>query len=264
MKIPGKQAFQKHFQRKFSLRLHMAAILLATTLSGVLFAKVLLMCNIADFRIRYPLSVLLSYLVFFFCIKLWLFCISPSKSDKTNALAWLDFPSPSDQGSGGGGIPSFRGGGGQFSGAGASGSFEGHDAAIVETGILSTSQSTPASGASDGVGDVVSEAAGALGDDNVIVAVIVLAVLVATILFSTVYVLYGAPAILSEAAFEGFLAASLIKRTRAMSDQSWVGSIFRTTWKPFTVTIGVAFLSGVVLHSYFPEAARLADVLWKG
>jgi len=90
------------------------------------------------------------------------------------------------------------------------------------------------------------------------------AVLVATIFFSAVYVLYNAPTILSEAAFQGFLAASLIKHTRTMSDHSWVGSIFRKTWIPSAVTVGVAFLCGVVLHSYFPEAARLADILWKG
>jgi len=73
-----------------------------------------------------------------------------------------------------------------------------------------------------------------------------------------------APAILSEAAFEGFLAASLIKGTRAMSQQSWAGSIFRTTWIPFAVRLGVAFFSGVVLHDYFPKAVSLADILWKG
>ncbi len=264
MKIPKKEAFQKHFQHRFTLRLHMLAILLATTLSGVLFSKVLFMCDIADFRIRYPLSVLASYLVFFSCIKLWLICISPNKSNKTNALDWLDFPSPSGRGSGGGGVPLFRGGGGQFSGAGASGSLEGQDAAIVGTGILSESQPTPAGGASDGVGGAVGDAVGALGDDDTIVAVIVLAVFVATIFFSAVYLLYNAPAILSEAAFQGFLAASLIKHTRTMSDHSWVGSVFRMTWKPSVVTVGVAFLSGVVLHWYFPEAARLADILWKG
>ena len=266
MKIPNRQAFQKHFQHRFTLRLHMLAILLATTLSGVLFSKVLLMCNIADFRIRYPLSVLASYLVFFFCIKLWLFCISPNKSGKTNALDWLNVPLPSGRGSGGGGVPLFRSGGGQFSGAGASASLESQDAAIVGTGILPESQPTPTSagGASDSIGGAVGDAVGALGDDDITVAIIVLAVLVATIFFSAVYVLYNAPTILSEAAFQGFLAASLIKHMRTMSDHSWVGSVFRKTWIPSTVTVGVAFLCGVVLHSYFPEAARLADILWKG
>jgi hypothetical protein len=86
MKILRRQAFQKHFQHKFSLRLHMLAILLATTLSGVLFSKLLLLFSIGDFRIRYPLSILASYVVFFFCIKLWLYCISPNKSGKKMRL----------------------------------------------------------------------------------------------------------------------------------------------------------------------------------
>ena len=105
MMIGKIQSFQKHFQRKFSLRLHMLAILLATILSGVLFSKILLMCDAADFRIRYPLSVLLSYLVFFFCVRLWLFCISPSRSNKGKVLDWFDLPSPSGRGSGGGAGP---------------------------------------------------------------------------------------------------------------------------------------------------------------
>jgi len=134
------------------------------------------MCDIADFRIRYPLSVLASYLVFLSCIKLWLICISPNKSNKPNALDWLDFPSSSGRGSGGGGVPLFRGGGGQFSGAGASSSLEGQDAAIVGTGILSESQPTAAGGVSDGVGGAVGDAVGALGDNDIIVAVIILAV----------------------------------------------------------------------------------------
>jgi hypothetical protein len=124
---------------------------------------------------------------------------------------------------------------------------------------VSGSQPTPTSSASGGLGSV-GDAVGSLGDDDVTIAVIVLAVLMATIFFSAVYVLFNAPAILSEAAFQGFLAASLIRRTRAMSDQSWVGSILRMTWIPFVVTIGVAFLAGLVLHSHFPEAARLADI----
>jgi hypothetical protein len=265
MKIAIEQAFQKHFQRRFSLRLHMFIILLVTALSGVLFSKILLMFDVVNFAIRYPLAVVFSYLIFFACIKLWLICISPSKPDnQTSILEWLDLPSPSGRGSGGGGIPSFRGGGGQFSGAGASGSFAGDDAAIVERTLLATAPPAPANGASGVIGEALGETAGALGDDNIVVAVIVLIVLVGTVLASTLYVLFDAPTILSEAAFEGFLAASLIRRARAVRDQTWVGSIFRATWKPFAVTVGVAFFCGLVLHSCFPNAVKLADILWKG
>jgi hypothetical protein len=135
---------------------------------------------------------------------------------------------------------------------------------MAETGLLANPAPTPANSASDGIGSAVGGAADVLGDDNVIVAVIVLVVLVATVLGSAAYVIYNAPAILSDAAFQGFLAASLIRGTRTISNQGWVGSIFRKTWKPFAVTVGVAFFSGVVLHSYFPKAVRLTDILWKG
>jgi hypothetical protein len=253
-----KEKFQKHLERRYSLRLHMLLVLSATALSGILFSKMLLVFDVADFRIRYPLSVALSYLVFFVCVKLWLCCISPFKADKRTTLDWLDPAVSSGGGSGGGGVQPLRGSGGQFSGAGASGSFAGRDAAAVETGLMSTSSSPTASAASSGIGDVAADAAGAIGDDN-----IVLAVMVGAVLFSAVYVLYGAPAILSEAAFEGFLAASLIKKTRAMSDQSWAGSVFRGTWIPFGVTVVVTFLCGAVLHHYFPKAVSLTDILWR-
>jgi hypothetical protein len=258
MKIPLKQAFLKHFQRQFSLRLHMSAILLATTLSGVLFSKVLLVLGVVDFRIRYPLSVLFSYLVFFVSIRLWLSCIASANRAKASAIDWLDLPGPSPRSVGGN---FFRGGGGgQFSGAGASGSFEKPDMAFVETSVAADPLPTHGGSAPEAVGDAVSGAAEALGDDNILAVVIVLVVLVATILVSTVFLLYGAPAILAEAAFEGILAASLIKRTRAISDKAWAGSILKATWKPFALAMGVAILAGLVLHSFYPDAIKLADI----
>jgi len=264
MKIPIRQAFQKHLQRRYSLRLHMVAILLATALSGILFSKALLFFGVLDFRIRYPLAVVFSYLVCFVCVRLWLSCISSIKESKTHATDWVDLiTTPSFRSGAGKEIAPFRGGGGRFAGAGASGSFESPDQALVKGAILADSQQTPGETASSGVAKVVGEAAGAVGDDNIIVAVIVLVVLVVTILVSTAVLLYGAPNILSEAAFEGLLAASLIKRARVISEKAWVGSILKTTWKPFAVTLGVAFFSGVVLHSFFPQAVKLTDILWK-
>ncbi len=262
-KVSLRQAFKRHLQRHYSLRLHMIAILLTTTLSGVVFSKVLLLIHVADFKVRYPLAVLLSYLVFFACIKLWLSWIASIKASKASASDWFDIPLPSYRGGVEKVLPPIHGAGGEFSGAGTSDSFDSPDTNLVETAVLSDPSGTPGGGSSEGIGGAVGEAASALGDDNIIVAIIVLAVLVATILVSTILVLYSAPAILAEAAFEGVLAASLIKRTRVISDKAWAGSILKATWKPFAVTLGVAFIGGAVLHSYFPQAVRLADILWK-
>ena len=137
MKIPIRQAFQKQLQRQYSLRLHMFAILLATTLSGILSSKILLLFNVVDFRIRYPIAVAFSYLVFFVCIKLWLSLISSLKESKTSVSDWLDLPAPSVQSAVEKVLPSIHGGGGEFFGAGVSGSFEGPDVPFVKTTVLS-------------------------------------------------------------------------------------------------------------------------------
>jgi hypothetical protein len=252
MKISTRQAFQHHLKRQYSLRLHMFAILLATTLSGILFSKSLLFFDVIDFRIRYPLVVIFSYLIFFVCIRLWLSCISSFRQSKTSATDWIDFPDPSFAGEIRNALPSIHGSGGQFGGAGASGSLDVPEQSLVDTASLPESPTS--------IGEGVAEA---LGDDNIIIVVIVLVALVSTILISAVILLYGAPAILAEAAFEGVLAASLIKRTQTISDKAWAGSVLKATWKPFAVTIGVAFIAGIVLHSYFPNAVRLADILGK-
>jgi hypothetical protein len=115
----------------------------------------------------------------------------------------------------------------------------------------------------DGVGDVVGEAAGALGEEAGVVGILVLTVLaavVAAILGGAIYLVSEAPVILSEAAFEGLLAASLVKKTRIIDDEDWIGSIFKTTWKPFAATFAVALVAGFILHSYFPEATKLSEI----
>lgn len=240
----------------------MSAILFATALSGVLASKFFLILNVDNFVIRYPLAVLFAYLIFFLCIRLWLWYVAPRKEKSSNLADWLDIPAPSSSGSGGGNIPSFHGGGGEFSGAGASASFDAHATILSETPIATISEGS--SGIADGVGDVVGEAAGALGEEGGIIGIVVLAVLaavVAAILGSAIYVVSEAPIILSEAAFEGLLAASLVKKARIIDDEDWIGSIFRTTWKPFAITLTIAIIAAFILHEYFPEATRLSDIL---
>lgn len=244
----------------------MVAILVATACSGVIASKLLLLAGLDSLAIRYPLSVVSAYLVFFSCVKLWLVYVTAERHTGGSRLSdWLDLPdlSGSGGGSGGGGMR-FRPGGGQFGGGGASSSFELPAVGLTDHG---GAVGEAASGAADGAGGVVGEAAGALGDEGgiaVIVALTVLATLVATILGSTVYVIYEAPVILSEAAFEGLLAASLIRGTKRISGGDWVGSIFSTTWKPFLVTCSVALIAGIVLNFYFPGASKITEILRRG
>jgi len=174
----------------------------------------------------------------------------------------LTLPTPSSGGSGGENIPPFHGGGGEFSGGGASASFDVHSVVATEAPVSTISEGT--SCIVDGMGDVVGETAGALGEEGGVVGIVVLAVLaavVATILGGAIYVISEAPIILSEAAFDGLLAASLVKRARIIDDEDWIGSIFKTTWKPFATMLAVATIAAFILHAYFPEATKLSDIL---
>ena len=270
--ITTRQAFEKYLQHRYSLRTHMFAILLVTTLSGVLFARGLLTVGVVDFRVRYPLAVIFSYLVFFFCIKLWMNYIGAMKDSKdaiadsltySGPSAGSNIPNPLSSIKGGAGQISEEGlvsGGGQFLGAGASGSFNNPQVVLAAAASPDSSTGQEAAG---GVGKTIGKAADALGDDNFILPALILLALVVTIFISVAFLLYGAPTILAEAAFQGVLATSLIKKTQGISDQSWAGSIFKATWKPFAGTFAIAFLCGLVLHKFFPKAIRLADILLK-
>ncbi len=65
MKLTRKAEFVRDLRGRCSLRLHMCAILAATGCSGVLASKVLLALGLTSLAIRYPLPVLLAYVVFF-------------------------------------------------------------------------------------------------------------------------------------------------------------------------------------------------------
>ena len=263
----SEQLFQKNFRRKFSLRLHMSLILLATACSGILGSKLFHLLHIENLVLRYPLAVLLSYGVFFICVRLWLRYVSPvsfAGGGTSDAYNWPNIASYSGGTSGGGSVPPLRGGGGQFLGAGASASFD--DSSAVPGGVVEppvTVEVSSGNGALGGAGRAVAGAADALGDGDstaAIVAIVALAILVAAILGSAIYVIAQAPFILSDTAFNTLLAASLAKRAHNTAAEDWVGSILKHTWMPFAVTLLIAFAAALILHSYFPRATSLVEV----
>jgi len=180
------------------------------------------------------------------------------KNTKDSDIAdWLDLPTPTSSGSGGSGLPPVRGGGGTFSGGGATSSFDTH-AGLAANSHISTVLDGGSSGV-DSASDAVGEAAGAICDEFIIFAALV--ALIVTIFGSAFYLVSEAPLILSEAAFEGLLAASLVKKVKLIDDKDWIGSIFKTTWKPFIIILVIVFFSAVILHAYFPSARSLSEII---
>ena len=93
-----------------------------------------------------------------------------------------------------------------------------------------------------------------------VVVFAVLAAIMAVVVGAGVYLVCEAPFILSEAAFEFILAASLVRGTRRIDGTDWIGSVFKTTAIPFIVTLALATLAGYLMHHYFPDVTHISEL----
>lgn len=88
--------------------------------------------------------------------------------------------------------------------------------------------------------------------------------LVLGLIIGAVLLVWNAPAILGEAAFELALVTMLGPRARALDRPGWTGSVLRATALPYVLMLVVAVGVGLGAHAYCPEALRLRDVLHCG
>jgi hypothetical protein len=258
--------FIRFLKEKLFLRFHMSLILGGTVLSGVATSKILLLLHVKAMYLRYPVAIAVAYLVFFGLMKLWLLYIAShaqgresgkrssgsgqqnilgDTADSLSGLPDLSFDGPS--------LPSasFRGGGGDFGGGGASGSYSDAGDAVTESLSSSAKGGSGTGGSFDLDVDL----------DDAVFVLIALVVLLAAIFGAAFYLIYQAPAILSEAAFNFFLATSLAKRARKMDEPDWVGSVFRATWIPFFIIMALSAVAGAVFHKFYPGATKLSEII---
>jgi len=281
--IKKKKRFREFIQKKLFLRLHMFLILTGTFLAGLLATKLLLVFDVKEMILRYPVALLAAYLAFFLCVKLWLIYISALRKEKGSYADALDLfgpdlPAPSISSDIGG----VAGGGGEFGGAGASGAFDlpagaAHDVAVEAA--TSTAAETASSVAAETAGSVAAETAGSaaaeaggsaaaevggsvLGEAGGGCLVLIALVGILALIFGAgIYLLYEAPAILSEAAFELFLAAGLIRSMKKMDNPDWMGSVFRTTVGPFLIVVFLTMLFAVSANHFYPDATKFSEVI---
>lgn len=250
--------FKQSLARRFVVRFHMTLMLAALGASGVLVSKVLLEMGLRSMLERYLIAVVLSYALFFLFIKLWLMYVSPAKPKPRSRSVDVDVGNAIDIGdlsvdvageSSVAGDQAF-GGGGDFGGGGATDMWSGD----TEPPIIST----PSTGGGSG---------GGLGgfdfdlDEGIVL--IALALLLLVIFGAGAYLVYAAPEILSEAAFQALLAAGLIKASKKMDGPGWMGSVLKATWVPFVIVLVMTGIFGSVAQAYYPHATRLADIFKK-
>jgi len=203
---------------------------------------------------RYLIAVAFSYALFFLFIKLWLIYISPPKPKPR--LPSRDFGNAIDIGNLSLDVApestivgdQVFGGAGDFGGGGATDLWGGDTSPAII--------STPSSGRGSGGGG------GSSFDFDLDegIVLIVLALLVLSIFGAGAYLVYAAPEILSEAAFQALLAAGLIKASKKMDGSGWMGSVLKATWIPFVIVLVMTGIFGMVAQTYYPHAARLADI----
>ena len=256
-------SFNRSFRERFAVRLHMTLLLLGVFISGLLISKVLFELGMRSMWFRYLIAVCASYAAFFLLIKVWLWYVTPRPKrrqthpdgDTINPVDLCQVSGDAIEGGAGiardvvGGASS--GHGGDFGGGGATDVW-GYQSIASESTRTSTAfgGTSPRGGSGGGGFD--------LGDEAVVL--IALALLVLVIFGAGAYLVYAAPEILSEAAFQALLAAGLIKASKKMTRQGWMGSVLRATCVPFLVVLLMTGIFGWVAHTYYPRATRLADI----
>ena len=239
-------------QRRHLLRLHMFFIVTATFLAGLLATKLLMIFGVDLLWLRYALAVCVAYLTFLAMIRLWIWYVCGGGAESIDSFDGIDlFVRGTET------AADFEiGGGGQFGGGGASG---GWDTSSASADLAAA----PAKVANVGGG---SDKSGCLSSFDVdagegCVVVILLAALVAVLFAAGGYLIYAAPAILGEAAFEALLAAALARRAKKLAAGGWAGSVFRSTVWIFLAVLAFSITLGWYAQKSCPEARRIRDAI---
>ena len=221
-----KAKLRRWLEKSFALRVHMALILAATFAAALLATKLLLSFGVYRLPLRYAIATVAGYLGFLILVKMWLYYVGLAERRDSSCDIDVDLSDGIDFGGSGG--SDFSGGGGSFGGGGASGSW--------------------------GVPDVD------VGGDDLVVVLLFIA-LALVLVIAAVWLIWAAPAILGDAAFESALAAALIRHARKASCGGWIGSIAKSTILPFALILALAITAGWFAQKHCPSARRLREAV---
>jgi hypothetical protein len=261
-----KRRLTERIRRSYFVRFHMVLILSATVISGVICSKLLSLLGVTRMPIRYGIAIILSYLLFFLFVKLWLLYIgvgrfARSKKDKSGGSSWGDLIPSFRNSSSSSGAPRFSGFGGGASGGGGAGEAfaESNPGVAVPVGVGSN---PVAAGGSHGGGGSLLDGLSGFGDEGFLkfLAIVLLIALVFSVIIVGGYLIWSAPIILSDAAFHVLLVAGLSRKVRRVKEGNWEMSIFKATWWGFLLILLAAIAFGIVAQLYNPAAVTIRDL----
>lgn len=268
---------------RYFIRAHMSAMLVLVLLSGTLASRLLLKAGITGMAFRYPIAVLFSYLMFFGLVRIWLAYVcrvaaaksraSRGSSDDGGILDGSWGGGSGGSGGSGGGGGRFFSGGGASGGGGSSGGFGDAELAgarpAVPLPMQAEAPAGPGGGSGGSSGGSISRffsgksggGGGGGGDGDGLLLLILFVLLIVAIFGAGAYLVYQAPAILSESAFQAVLAGGLVRATRGTHDPGWAGSLFKATAIPFALVLVLAGVFGFEAHKHCPTAKTAREVM---
>ncbi|MBU1237621.1 MAG: hypothetical protein KJ634_03290 [Gammaproteobacteria bacterium] len=224
-------------------RLQMFLLVALTGMAGFTASALLLSGGMLTMWSRYLAAFGIAYLVFLGLLWLWL---------RTRAEDWADLP---DIANGGMPTPSHSHAhapdlgahDGDFGGGGASGSFDGPagDMPVID----------------DAAGEVAGEALSAAAQAEEFAIPLVVIVFLATMLLSSLFLVWSAPTLFAELLVDGVLSASLYRRLRGLKTPHWVTTAIRRTAWPFAVTAVIVAILGWSMAQYAPGAHSIGEVI---
>lgn len=231
---------RRKLEREGFPRLQMFLIVSITGAAGFLASYWMLGAGITGMSVRYPAAVGVSYAVFLVLLWLWL---------RTSAEDYTDIPDLN------GFSPPTRRHADSSPGKSSS------EGTCDEPASHSTAfDDSPAFVGTD-EGGVVGDTLGAAGQAEEFAIPLFVLMLVAALAFSSLFIIYSAPALLAELLLDGVLAASLYRRLRRLETRHWLETAIRRTVIPFALTALVAAVSGWGMKLYAPDAHSIGDVM---
>ena len=240
--------FQERIVRKYFVRCGMSLILAVVVGSGLLTSKLLLELGLRSIELRYPLALLASFFAFLLLIRVWIWHVFCGGGSSIGVSSATNGDLGDLQLSGGGGSQ-----GGSYFGGGDSGG-----AGASDSWTEAASSKGGGSGSSKGGGSWGFDLD--LGDDWLLIALVI--ALVVSIACAGGYLVYAAPHVLPEAAWQVALASGLARAPKPVEHHNWVRVVLRSSSIPFVVVLILVIAVAHVAHSHCPQAVKLAEALY--
>jgi uncharacterized membrane protein len=258
-------------RRTTSVRIHMFLIVAASVAMATVVTAGLLAVGVDALWKRYLPALGVAYGTFFMGVWLWLHMtragteigVEPTrlkKGRKRKSKGKSDFSGgldiPADVLENLPAIPAraaasvMRGGGGTFDGGGASASFA--DAGVGDSF---------GSSIGDTVGDAVGSAFGDEGGIALFIAIVLVVIALAMLFGAAGYVIYQAPAILSEVVFDLLLAQPLTQGMVRIDSARWFRVLFSRTLVPFLLVAAASLAFAAFAAHVAPQARTAGEVL---